>query len=85
MRATILLVEDEHSIGQLVHDYLSDEGYAVVRVRGGGERPAGAYARFMSVSGITSRWTLIVPDPGSRPNTTRIVPRPYSERSSRKT
>ena len=37
MRATILLVEDEHSIGQLVRDYLKDEGYAVVWVRSGEE------------------------------------------------
>ena len=37
VRATILLVEDEHSIGQLVRDYLKDEGYAVVWVRSGEE------------------------------------------------
>ena len=34
---TILLVEDEHSIGQLVRDYLGDEGYAVIWVRSGEE------------------------------------------------
>lgn len=35
--ATILLVEDEHSIGQLVRDYLGDEGYSVIWVRSGEE------------------------------------------------
>ena len=37
MSACILLVEDEHSIGQLVRDYLTDEGYSVVWVRSGEE------------------------------------------------
>ncbi len=35
--ACILLVEDEHSIGRLVRDYLTDEGYQVVWVRSGEE------------------------------------------------
>jgi DNA-binding response OmpR family regulator len=35
--ATMLLVEDDHSIGSLVRDYLADEGYAVVWVRSGEE------------------------------------------------
>ena len=37
MSACILLVEDEHSIGRLVRDYLTDEGYQVVWVRSGEE------------------------------------------------
>ena len=37
MGATILLVEDGHHIGQLVHDYLRDEGYSVIWVRSGEE------------------------------------------------
>jgi len=37
LSACILLVEDEHSIGQLVRDYLTDEGYSVVWVRSGEE------------------------------------------------
>lgn len=35
--ATLLLVEDDHSIGSLVRDYLADEGHAVVWVRSGEE------------------------------------------------
>jgi len=35
--ATILLVEDERSIGQLVRDYLAGEGYRLVWVRSGEE------------------------------------------------
>jgi CheY-like chemotaxis protein len=35
--ACILLVEDEHSIGRLVRDYLTDEGYHVLWVRSGEE------------------------------------------------
>ncbi len=35
--ACILLVEDEHSIGRLVCDYLTDEGYEVLWVRTGEE------------------------------------------------
>ena len=34
-RATVLLVEDEHSIGQLVRSYLDREGYRVVWVTSG--------------------------------------------------
>lgn len=37
MSACILLVEDEHSIGRLVRDYLTDEGYHVLWVRSGEE------------------------------------------------
>jgi DNA-binding response OmpR family regulator len=37
MGAMILLVEDEHSIGKLVQDYLRDDGYRVVWVRSGEE------------------------------------------------
>ncbi len=37
MGGTVLFVEDDHSIGKLVHDYLRDEGYRVVWVRTGEE------------------------------------------------
>ncbi len=35
--ATLLLVEDDHSIGSLVRDYLAGEGHAVIWVRSGEE------------------------------------------------